>query len=110
MEIDRVGSPGSVLRAERRATPLVRGGASNHGSWRKNVVNSYTIWEAVYLMDVTERHGNKARQKRGHILWEKHEMTVSHFVALQDFLPNDSQWNWRGRLFHSTCQPLFLVV
>ena len=36
-----VGSPGSALRAERRATPLVRGGASNHGSWRKNVVNSY---------------------------------------------------------------------
>ena len=36
-----VGSPGSALHAERRATPLVRGGASNHGSWRKNVVNSY---------------------------------------------------------------------
>ena len=36
-----VGSPGSALRAERRATPLVRGGASNHGSGRKNVVNSY---------------------------------------------------------------------
>ena len=29
------------MEAERRATPLVRGGASNHGSWRKNVVNSY---------------------------------------------------------------------
>ena len=40
--IERVGSPGSALRAERRATPLVRGGASNHGSWRKNVVNSYS--------------------------------------------------------------------
>ena len=34
---------GVALPAERRATPLVRGGASNHGSWRKNVVNSYSI-------------------------------------------------------------------
>ena len=36
-----VGSPGSALHAVRRATLLVRGGASNHGFWRKNVVNSY---------------------------------------------------------------------
>ena len=31
----------SLLRAERRATLLVRGGVSNHGSWRKNLDNSY---------------------------------------------------------------------
>ena len=36
-----VGSPGSAVRAEQRATQLVCGGASNHGSWRKNLVNSY---------------------------------------------------------------------
>ena len=44
MEIDHVFASGAAkeLRAEQRATPLVRGGASNHGSWRKNVVNSYT--------------------------------------------------------------------
>ena len=55
MEIDHVfehgwtchhalmGSPG----AEQRATPWVHGVASNHGSWSKNVVNSYSpklIW------------------------------------------------------------------
>ena len=32
-----------TLRAERRAIPLVRGGASNHGSWRKNMVNSNNL-------------------------------------------------------------------
>ena len=49
MEIYHVFVPGAVVgrattHSERRATPLVRGGASNHGSWRKNVVNSYTIF------------------------------------------------------------------
>ena len=34
-------------RAERRATPLVCGGATNHGSWRKTVVNSYNNVENV---------------------------------------------------------------
>ena len=50
MEIDHAFAPGAVVgratthswgRAEQRVTPLLRGGASNHGSWRKNVVNSY---------------------------------------------------------------------
>ena len=45
-----VGSPGSVLRAEWRATPLVCGGVSNHGSWRKNMVNSYIpTWISNYI-------------------------------------------------------------
>ena len=37
-----VGLPGCTQRAERRATPLVRGGATNRGSWLKNVVNPYS--------------------------------------------------------------------
>ena len=56
MEIDHVFASGALVGratmhslgrlapgcAERRATLLVRGGASNHGSWRKNVVNFYS--------------------------------------------------------------------
>ena len=38
-----VGADGSALCAERPATPLVRYGASNHGSWIKSVVNSYIM-------------------------------------------------------------------
>ena len=55
MEIDHVFASGAVVgRATmhswgrpaprgQQATPLVHGGMSNHSSWRKNVVNSYTI-------------------------------------------------------------------
>ena len=38
----RVGSPVAPRTARSRATPRVRGGASNHGSWRKNVVNFHS--------------------------------------------------------------------
>ena len=38
----RVGSPVAPRAARSRATPRVRGGASNHGSWRKNVVNFHS--------------------------------------------------------------------
>ena len=41
MYFPQVGRMGYPLGAEQRATPLVHDGASNHGSWRKNVVNSY---------------------------------------------------------------------
>ena len=37
-----VGSRGSARNAEQQATPLLRGGASNHGSWRKTVVNFHS--------------------------------------------------------------------
>ena len=63
MEIDHVFASGAVVgratthswgRPERRATPLVRGGASNHGSWRKNVVNSYnhTLLKAIRIANI----------------------------------------------------------
>ena len=39
------------LRAQ-RATPLVRGGASNNGSWRKNVVNSYISHGRFYAGNI----------------------------------------------------------
>ena len=50
--IDHVFASGAVVgRATThewdRVTPRVRGGASNHGSWRKNVVNFHSttiIW------------------------------------------------------------------
>ena len=38
-----VGSPVTPDAARSRATPLVRGGSANHGSWRKTVVNSYIL-------------------------------------------------------------------
>ena len=38
------------LRPEQRATPLVHGGTSNHGSWHKNVVNSYIQQRSAALM------------------------------------------------------------
>ena len=46
MKTDHLFAPGAVsgratTHSERRATPRVRGGASIHGSCRKNVVNSY---------------------------------------------------------------------
>ena len=44
MEIDHVVASGVVVgrtTTHSWPTPLVRGDASNHASWRKNVVNSY---------------------------------------------------------------------
>ena len=40
------------LCEERQATPRVRGGASNHGSWRKYVVNSYIITTMVKIYNL----------------------------------------------------------
>ena len=37
-----VGSSGAPLAARNRATPRVRGGASNHGSSRKNMINFHS--------------------------------------------------------------------
>ena len=45
-----VGLPGSALRAEWRAAPLLRGGASDHSSWRNNVINSYSHTLSLVLV------------------------------------------------------------
>ena len=40
-----------VIWARSRATPRVRGGASNHGSWRKNVVN-FHFTTTIYVVAI----------------------------------------------------------
>ena len=68
MEIDHV-----FLRQERRATSLVRGGASNHGSWRKNVVNSYSNGTRVTLI-LIEFKGYICNVNHNDLRWLRRDM------------------------------------
>ena len=79
--------------AERRATPLVRGGASNHCSWRKNVVNSYnnnnTVSTHLTLLTIGHFHWMTMSNCQ---LSSKTNEWLAHNITRSFYSNNPNEW------------------